>query len=360
MPITGTSNTPITPPAATRRPPPGFTVGANDVPVPEADDKVWNLFVAGRPVNTADAHTSQAIDGWEGNKLLALAQKNPKEFLQRLLADSSNGTPVEKSFTKEIGNWGVLKVDFSAKDGDIRTTAKFDIYNKVIDPWIGPYTVKDSRPKNTRTSLTIDVAGKLNLSGGVDDVKIEISGANIPKFDAMKMLEIDKLRKQLKAAMRDPERTKKEKESDVLRISGRAIRRVSEFPILFFLDLIDDYNVLNITVKEEGELPSADATVGNGNYNITFDDLLGESDGEANIGAVIAGKGDDYENTVTVDTIKAFNSAPWSLEWDDEGKPAVFRTDPETGDKSRIDDHAGEFLMYLPMAMALAGDNDIF
>ena len=337
---------------------------------PLADDQVWGIEIGRdrRPLNTADAHTGQKIDGWEQNHLLNLAKADPKAFLSRLLADSMNGTPVEFGIKTEIGGrrgsgipaFGLLKVGFKMENGTFNLKLDFDVYNKAVDRWLSPYMAKDGREKGTRSNITVSMTGDVQPDQSIQNVQFDAGASKIPKLSADKLVEIDRFRKRLNSALK--EKSKADRDDGVKNVFEDAIRRVTSFPVHFFMDLIADSDDLVIDIKEKDDPTAARAELDDGNYKITFTDLLGDEDQstpEAKVGAQLSGKVDDNQGTIDIDNLRVYNEHPISVEWEGN-RPVAYRTDPKTNEKTRIDEHANELLRYLPLAFAFAaGRGDI-
>jgi hypothetical protein len=328
----------------------GFDPEGNALP----DDKVWGKLIGRtrRPLNTATAHKGEKIDGWEQRALMKHAKDDPRGFLTRLLADSMNGSPVEFSMTKALKGLGVIHATFRAENGAFETRIDLDVYNKTADKYLKSYLAKDARVKGSRSSVEVVVKGGLNKEAGIDDVQIDIAAKDLPKLSADKLMELDELRKDLRKAL--GEKSKAKREQGVKDVFERSVRRLSDFPLHFLIDLISDSDALSVDVRpKKGSTVHAHAEVGEGAYAVTFTDLLGDDDEdeEARIGAKLSGKASDDTNTISIDELKFYNEHPLTLTWEGD-KPTVYRKDPATGEKKLVDDHVGELFQYLPLVMA--------
>lgn len=335
---------------------PGFNAKGQPLP----DDKVWNLFIGPtkRPVNTAQKPTLKLLDGWEKAKLAKLAQDNPQEFLQRLLADSSNGTPFGFDVSRTIKNLGVAKLDVKAKDGKIDASVTLNVFNKRADGYLKAYMAKDGREKGTRSSLKLGVTGDLNKAGGIDNIDIEVSADNLPKLDAAKLSKLDQLQKRLKKTLKAKDMTKAEKNDAIMWLFEDAVDELSDFPIPFFLNLITGYNVLDINIKEKGKKMKGHAELGDGKYSVKLTDILADySKDEPRIGATIAGAADD-DGIVSIDEASIGTDRPLSLSWSEDGKPSISEKNPKTGKSRELNDHFGE--LPLVLGFLAAGAPDIF
>jgi hypothetical protein len=342
----------VTPPSTEpAKPRPG--VDASGAPLPDQD--VWGVKI-GRANRSLD--TSNGIDGWERKALLEVAKKSPREFLQKLLADSANGTPVDYKFVKEL-DIGVVKVDFHAAEGSVRTTASLDVFQKSSDRWLKPYMAKDARDKGARAKITLEVTGKIQESGGLEDVQIEARATNVPKFSAKKIVKLHTLEKDLKKAI-SSEGSQKEKSDKVIGIVQDAIETLSDFPLPFIMKLIGDHDVLKAEIRGDKRDGRAKVELGDGKYSVTLRDFIGDKKkGEPDVRARIAGKSGEDKDTISVDELRVFSNDKISVEWSDEGQPKLSRVG-KNGEKTALNDHIGEVMVYLPMALALAGDKGIF
>jgi hypothetical protein len=343
-------------------PPDVRTPGFNEAGLPLGDADVWGLAIgrgaSKRFVNTADMHTAQSIDGIESKKLLELAKNDPKAFMTRLLADSSNGTPVELKFTKLLKGFGVARIDFRAENGHMTTLATLEIFNKAADGFLKSYMAKEAREKGTRSSVSLEVKGDLNKDGGIDNISAEIRAANLPAFSAEKLMELEKVKGQIKDALAG-EGSPAEKQDRVQEIVASALQKASEIPVAFFVELIRDRHNLNIKVNEEGHSLTAHAKTGEGNYAISFTDILdSENKAEADLGAKIAGNVGEDRDTIKIGEVAVFTTDKLSIAWGEENRPVVSKIG-EDGTKSPVDDHLGEILMYLPALLALANRGNL-
>jgi hypothetical protein len=278
--------------------------------------------------------------------------------MQRLLADSMNGTPVEFSMTKELKGFGVAHVSCKVDNGAFQTEAKLEIYNKAVDGWLKPYMAKDGRAKGERPTVTLGVTGQLNKEGGVDDIQIQIKADHVPAVSAEKLMQLEKVRKDIKEALTGPGRTR-EKHAKVQDLVERAIKEASEIPVGFFVEMIRDSMELSIDIKEKSRTLTAHAETGKGSFAITFDDILGTEDAkEADIGGKIAGTVAEDRDTLKLSEISVYNTDKLSIGFE-ENRPVLSRVDAQTGEKTKVDDHIAEIAMYVPMVLALAR-KDIF
>lgn len=337
---------------------PGFD--AQGVALGDAD--VWDLHVGRgntrRPVDTSRAGGDWTIDGHEGRKLVDLAKKNPQEFMTRLLADSSNGTPVEYKLSKLLKGIGVVRVNFHVENGAMKATATLEIFNKAADGYLKSYMAKEAREKGSRSSVTLEVNGTLNKAGGIDNAGAELRAANLPAFSAEKLMELDKVKGQIKDALAG-EGTAEEKQTRVQDIVGSALQKASTIPVAFFVELIRDRHNLNITVNEEGRALTAHAKTGEGNYAISFTDLLDSANREeADLGARISGNVGEDRDTIKIGDAAVFTADKLSLEWNADGRPEVSKLEAD-GSKSKVDDHLGQILMYLPALLQLANRGNL-
>jgi hypothetical protein len=337
---------------------PGFTAEGQPLP----DEKVWGATIGKthRPLNTADGHSGHAkIDGHERTRLLKIAKDDPRAFLTRLLADSMNGTPVDYSLTKAMKGFGVLTASFHMENGQFETKLHFEVYNKAVDQWLKPYLAKDARVKGQRSSAEVVMTGSVNMEAGIDNVKVSASGHDLPKLSADKITEIEALRKQLQAALKLKSAVRRAE--GVKNVFEQGIEKMADFPLHFFLKMITDDDNFIITIKEPNDPTTAIAEVGDSKYSITFTDLLADANAasdEVKVGAKIAGAGDDKAKSISVEEVSVYNEHPLSLAWE-EDKAIVYRTDPSTGTKTKIDDHAAELMGYLPLAMAFLANGGI-
>lgn len=338
------------------------TPGFDPAGAPLGDADVWNLFIGSgssrRAVNTAAMATKQSIDGIEAKKLLALAQKDPKEFALRLLADSSNGTPVEFKFSKLMKGFGIARIDFKCENGHMTTKASLEVFNKAADGFLGQYMAKDAREKGQRSTLTLEVQGDLNAKAGIDNISATISAGGLPALSAEKLMELDRVKGDIKSAL-EGEGTPAEKTERVQSLVRDALKKMSEIPVGFFVELIRDRHSLELDVKEKDHSLRAHAETGNGNYALTFTDLLDSKDGaEADLGARIAGSVGEDRDTIKVGDVAVFTTDKLAIELGEDNRPILSKVGAD-GTKTKVDDHLGEILMYLPLALQFANRGGI-
>lgn len=329
---------------------PGFDPAGAPLP----DGQVWDLKIGrtGRPVDT-----SNGIDGWEQKALLKTATKSPQAFLQRLLADSSNGSPVDLSYVREM-DIGVLRVGFKAEQGKFDTTATIEVFNKKVDGFLKPYMAQNARDKGARAKITLQVRGDLTKEGGVDNLQLEVRASNVPRFSAKKLLELSTLEKDLKKAM-NGEGSAKEKSEKVLSLVNGAIDKLSDFPLPFLMKLIDDNEVLKAELSGKGADGRASVRLGEGKYSLTLRDFLGEHKSEPDVRVKLAGRGGEDKDTLHVDELRIYNHEKLAVAFGEDGQPVLSRINKK-GERETINDHFGEVMVYLPMALALAGEKGIF
>lgn len=341
---------------------PQKTPGFDPAGAPLGDADVWNLFIGSgssrRAVNTAAMATKQSIDGIEAKKLLALAQKDPKEFALRLLADSSNGTPVEFKFSKLMKGFGIARIDFKCENGHMTTKASLEVFNKAADGFLGQYMAKDAREKGQRSTLTLEVQGDLNAKAGIDNISATISAGGLPALSAEKLMELDRVKGDIKSAL-EGEGTPAEKTERVQSLVRDALRKMSEIPVGFFVELIRDRHNLELDVKEKDHSLRAHAETGNGSYALTFTDLLDSKDGaEADLGARIRGSVGDDRDTIKVGDVAVYTTDKLAIELGEDNRPILSKVSAD-GTKTKVDDHLGEILMYLPLALQFANRGGI-
>jgi hypothetical protein len=330
---------------------PGFDPAGQPLP----DGQVWDKKIGrtGRPLNTAEG----GIDGWEQRALLQAATKNPQEFLQRLTADSMNGTPVEFNFVREL-DIGVLRVGFKADNGKFDTTATIDVFNKSVDGFLKPYLAQNARDKGARAKISLNVKGDLTKEGGVDNLQLEIKASNAPRLSAKKILELQSLEKDLKKALK-ADVSAKEKSERVLSIVNDAVEKLSDFPLPFLMKLIDDSDVIKAELTQKGENARATVRVGEGKYSVLMRDLIGKGKNEPDIRFSVSGRGSEDKDTLSVDEIRIFSPDKLAVSFGPGGEPSLSRINKK-GEREAVNDHFAEAMVYLPMLLALAGDKSFF
>lgn len=331
-----------TAPAAAPQPKlvPGFDPAGVALP----DAQVWSAKIGSRSLDTADG-----IDGWERKALLKSAQKSPQEFLQRLLADSKNGTPVKLDFTRELGI-GVLKVRFEAVDGKFETTASIDVFNKKVDGFLKPYMAQDARDKGARAKIALGIKGDLTDAGGVDNLKLEIKATNVPRFSVTKLLELGSFEKDLKKALAEDVGAKAKQEK-VMGLVSSALEKISEVPLPFLMKLINDSDVIKAELTAKGRDGKASVKVGDGQFSVGLRDVIGKKSSEPDIRLALSGSAKD-KDTVQVNELRVYNHDSLAVSF--EGSTPTLSRIKKNGEREVVNDHLGEAMMYLPMALALA------
>src|SRR5262249_7446703 len=123
--------------------------------------------------------------------------------------------------------------------------------------------------------------------------------------------------------------------------------------------LIRDRHSLEIDVNEKDHALKAHAETGNGAYALTFTDLLDSKDGtEADLGAKIAGSVADDRDTIKVGDVAVYTTDKLAIALGDDNKPILSKVAPD-GTKTKVDDHLGEILMYLPLVLQYANQGGI-
>jgi len=343
---------PFLPQPTTVKAVPGFDKAG----APLTDDQVWARSIGAdkRALNTATGSGPGHIDAVERRHLMELASKTPQEFMQRLLADSMNGTPVEYNFTKEL-SIGVLKVSFKAVDGAVTTTASIDVFNKSADQFLKPYLAQNARDKGARARIAIEVKGQLNKNGGLDGATVEARASNVPSFSVKKLIGIATIESDIKKAMAAAS-SKKTKQAEVLSLVNGVIEKLSDVPLPFLVKLIGDSGVFKAELTSKGHDGKAKVEIGGGKYSVGLQEFLGKAKNEPDVRAKLTGHA--AEDTLAVDELRVFTNDKLSVEWNDEGSAKLYRTDKK-GEKTEVEDHFGQVLAYLPIALALAGTDKI-
>lgn len=207
--------------------------------------------------------------------------------------------------------------------------------------------------------MALEVSGDLNRDGGIDGVKLEVRAENVPAFSTEKLMEIEKVKGELKAVLGGKGRAR-EKQAAVLEIAAKAIERASDIPVGFLVSLVSDRHELEMDFKEKTRATKLHAETGNGRYALTFSDILdGENRGnEVDLGAKVEGSVSEDKRAVRIDSARIYTADAISLSWGEDGRPVAHKVDAETGEKKPVDDHLAEIMQYLPMALALAGRRD--
>ncbi|MFO0724079.1 MAG: hypothetical protein U1E65_09870 [Myxococcota bacterium] len=324
---------------------------------PLADKDVWAISIGKgkRPLNTAEGSGPGHIDGAERNALLALAKKSPQELMQRLLADSMNGTPVAYNFTKET-DIGVVRIAFSADNGQVSTTASLDIFNKSADQYLKPYLAQKARDKGARARVSLSLNGTLNKDGGIDDLKLEASLKSAPKFSVAKLIGIADIQAKLKKAMK-AEGPAKDKTAAVLKLATEALDKLSDIPLPFLVKLIGENDVLKAELSGKGLDGKASVKVGKGSLDATLKGFVGKNDDEPDLRASLKGSAPD-KDTLSLDELRIYTAEKLAVELADGKMPKLMRVDSK-GARSEVNDHFGEIIAYLPMVLALAGKSPL-
>lgn len=327
---------------------PGFDPAGQPLP----DAKVWSLKIGSK---ARGVDTSDGIDGWERRALLQTATKSPQEFLQRLLADSKNGTPVSFNMVREL-DVGVLRIAFKADGGQFDTTATIEVFNKKVDGFLKPYMAQDARDKGARAKVTLGVKGELTDAGGVENLQLDVRATNVPRFSAKKLLELGSLEKDLKKALAE-DGSQKAKQDKVLGLVNDAVQKLSDIPLPFLMKLIGDSDVIKAELTSKGHDGRASVKVGQGKYSVGLRDVLGKGKDEPDVRFALTGQAKD-KDTLQVDELRVYNHEKLAVSF--EGSQPTLSRVNKKGEREVINDHLGEVLVYLPMALALAGDKKIF
>lgn len=298
--------------------------------------------------------TGNGVGQAEMKVMAKLAAMDPEKFMKVLLADSANGTPVKLEYRGEIWNAAMLDVKSSVENGKAEVTAKIEIFDSVIMKWMKRYLAADGNPPG-RTTIEIKSSAQIQENGGLEGATVSVSVTGLPTVAVEKLMELDALRKDHRAALKLKSESARAKAANG--VFERMANRLSELPYMFLLDIITDSKTFDITLKEkEGDFPVANVEVGEGKWALTFDDILGTRDGEANLAVAVHGTGDEDKKSVGFTDITVAMKTPLSVQFEN-GRPVAYTTNPDTGEKSRVDDHAGELMMYLPLALAFIQDS---
>ena len=178
--------------------------------------------------------------------------------------------------------------------------------------------------------------------------------SNAPKFSAKKLLKLDSLEKDIKKAITG-EGSAKAKSEKVLGMVGEAMETLSEVPLPFLMKLIEDSDVIQAEIKAKGRDGRAKVETGEGKYSVLFRDFVGKpKTGEPDIRAKISGRAQD--DTLSVDELRVFSNDKLAVSFGEDGSPVLSRL-KKNGEREPVKDHIGEVMVYLPMALALAGGN---
>ncbi len=353
------SASPFIPTPSTDAPAIKAVPGFDKAGAPLADADVWGLSIGKtRTVNTAAGLGPSHIDGAERSALLSLAKEKPQEFLQRLLADSMNGTPVEYNLTRKI-DIGVVRVSFSAVNGTINTTASLDVFNNQADKYLKPYLAQKARDKGARSRITLSMGGQLNKNGGLDDVKLEAKLSGAPKFSVAKLVGIATIEKDLKKALA-AEGSQKDKSAKVLSLVSEAIEKLSDVPLPFLVKLIGSSDVMKAELTSKEIDGHAKVQLGKGKFAVGLRDFIGSKKDEPDVRASLTGRAalPEDKDALALDELRVFANDKLAVEWTDTGAPKLSRIDAKGG-RTPVNDHFGEVLTYLPLALALAGGHII-
>jgi hypothetical protein len=244
------------PPVAAPRP--GFDPAGAPLP----DDQVWKGFTA-KPVNSGNGMTR--------TELLALgmaAAGNPTEFVQRLLADSRNGSAVShaKSYRTD---YGMLKVELSAADGQLSAKATITPYKKFVKGTFAE--ILTSKPK-TMPSLSLTTTSKLGEDGSLTDVKLAVDIVGLPTLDAKKIAREKKTLTAQRKALR--EATKSKRLAGVVDATMRVFSEPERFLPLILADLTDDSQGLSMRIKPDEFAAAIVARLGAGKFSLKVDHLF--------------------------------------------------------------------------------------
>ncbi|MBI2376923.1 MAG: hypothetical protein HYV07_23185 [Deltaproteobacteria bacterium] len=341
-----------TPAAPAKKTKPGFD--AEGVALPDAE--VWGAVVGKekRALNTAEVHgKGQAIDNAEQKALAQLFVKSPREFLSKLRADSMNGTPVGFKLAKELEGFGVLRVDINVDKAAFEAKATVDVYKKTVNGFLGAVMAKKG-DQGKKPQIELSAKGKLTKDG-VEGAALELALRGIPNLSAEKLTKIDQLKKELGEALKSNV-SKAAKEEKVTAIFDELVGNMSELPVPFLVKLVTSSDALSIDLKLESQAAKAHAELGNGNYAITIDDILGQDKGEPDIGAKVAGTATD-DGTISIAEARIFLEDKVGVRFDSKDTPHYYKKDSATGKRVEVNDHAAELAMMIPMAIALGAKN---
>jgi hypothetical protein len=326
---------------------------------PLADLDVWGLTIGEgkRKVNTADG-----VDPEEAKALIDLAEKKPQEFMQRLNADSANGTPIKVEHKQDIPGIGKGWARFDVNKGKVHISAGVTLESGP-EEYLKPYMAAgDKQVKDRAITVGLAVTGSLTDEGEVSKLKAKLEIRGLPAFSAEKLLEIEdskeRMKNMLEATPGDGNTAKKV--TDILEYFVSEMKDASGVPVKFFVDMIEDSKVWELTGKEKGKATKGKATVGKGAYAIQIQNLL-DTVGPENARITATGKGTVKDgDTVTIDALSAYTSDNLVLGFKDgKSMPELYRVD-KAGKRVKLDDHFGQFTMVLPLAvMTLQAKNPI-
>lgn len=352
---------------------PGFDAAGQ----PLDDANVWGAKIGahGRALDTSKG-LKGGIDGWEARKLLEIGKKEgPKAFVQRLLADSMNGTPVEFSAIKDVGV-GVVRGSIKVENGHLEGSATLEVYNSKADRYLHRYLAKDPRDKGVRSTVTFALKGDLNKEGGVDNIELEARLNNAPRFSAAKLMDIADLAKDLSKSLKeltglaqDPKATKKavaDKKKEALELVREAVNTLKEIPLPFLLQVINgDEKVRGtLAIDVRGIDPKLGFKAGKGKLDATLRDFIGKPrDGEPDLRANLTAtglktkSGSDDNDTIAVNQLRIYTVDKMSIAVSEDGTPELSRINKK-GEREVIKDHFAEIMGFVPML--LAGAKGIF
>ncbi|MEE8409074.1 MAG: hypothetical protein V3T05_05675 [Myxococcota bacterium] len=263
------------------------------------DTHVWPVTGRKAP-NTADGLTRGEV-----GKLGKLAETNPKEFFQRLLADSSNGTPVSYEHTFKAGRAGEVHVDIEVKDGELEAKVTFEIYKKVVrKSSISDFFV-DKKLPGERPGVSLTTTGKLQKDGSITGLKVALDIQNLPALSADALAGKPEAISELKEALEA--RGRRSRSAGVMDAIESLFDSPERFLPLILADIADDSDSVKFSITPEKTAWRLKGLIGGGSFKVNVRHLLSGRTHDADdldVKATIKGKVENWGKTIVLDKVR--------------------------------------------------------
>ncbi len=303
--------------------------------------------------------TSDGISEAEGAALAQLAVENSVDFLQKLSADSENGTEVRYHFEAPVERVGHAFADFTARDSNVLIECGVNISQDLVKDVLKDYLAPDEKQSKDPIVVKMTLTGKINERGEIGSIKAEASVANLPKLSGDKLAEFEKNIGRILEQLPVGQTVTEEMKAELAESLKRALKRTSTAGVEFFRGLIESSQVFKIDVAGEKGVSKAHLTGGKNALDIQVDHALDEVDeGYPRVDGHTKLTLDEADKD-TLDLGKPRVYTTENLLVSVEGnKPALFRIEAD-GSRTPLKDVFGQIILGLPLVIALLAGKGI-
>lgn len=339
---TPATSAPASAPATAQRP------GRNEKGEPLADKDVWGGI---KTPEGLGVDTSDGISVGEGQALAQLAIDSAVEFVQRLDADSANGTPVKYHYEEAFQEIGTAFVDFEARSGNLLIESGVQVSQESVAKYLKEYLAPGEKQPQQPVVGKLTMTGKIAENGEIGALKGKLSLANLPRFSADKLAEFTKNIDAILAQLPVGGMITEEMRGQIAEQLKSKLETTSEHGVKFFKGLAEESRVFNFDVSTDRSATKAHIKAGLSALAVQVEHLVDEAgegypriDGSTDITLDKADR-----DTIDLGTLSAYTTENLLVNVEDN-KPKLFRIEAD-GTRTELKDIFG-YLVYIPFLLA--------